>query len=569
MKEFLKIMLLCITIQACSSVPQRPFIAANLVGYNTGDSKEAFLVNISAGAFELVNSETGAVAFEGVSTNMIPADASSGDSLSIIDFSSVDESGSYVLRSKENPEVHSHPFLIGANVYRKAMNTAIESYYYNRCGTVVDNGNPWKHSACHIDDAVYYDNPAKHRDLTGGWHDAGDYNKFSINGELSVGLLLRLYEMKPELFDDNQLQIPERNNGIPDLLDEVRWQLEWLLKMQTGTGGVYHKVSQKTWVGEFLPHEDPEVRYIFRVSSNATAGFTAVAAMGARIFKDYDREFSDQLYRATLKGWSYLLEYPVTQPLGGFKNPNDVRGGEYGDYNDKDVRLWALVELYKLTGETSYLDHFEDLYPNVIQGGMSPLSFKNFEALALTSFLNTDVPESYRSVQDHVLRQLEGHAKRIISAYRQNNYRTLLNNTEYYWGSAGVTLGYAFVLIQLYEATGNALYYRAALDQLHYILGRNPVNRSLVTGVGSHAVAQPYHQFAMLLDAGSTIPGMMVGGANYRQQLRGQKLSDYPGKSYEDNPKNYFVNEPAINWTAIFSFTAGYFSSPNHVLHTN
>lgn len=566
------LLVIVFTFHACQDDKSDPFIAVNLLGYDTDKPKEAFTVNTAEKKeYELIRTDSEEVVATGISGSLKPAKEITGDSLSVIDFSSVNQTGNFILRLKEQPEIKSDPFSIKRNIYKDAAFTALESFYYNRCGTAVDNGGPWKHPVCHLDDAVFYNNPEQSRDVRGGWHDAGDYGKFSINTALSVGLLLNLYEKKAKLFSDGQLHIPSSQNGVPDILDEIRWALEWMMKMQDSNGGVFHKVSQKKWVGEFLPHTDPEERYIFRISSNATAGFTAVAALGAQIYDRYDQDFADALNKAALKGWDYLERHPVSQPLGGFSNPKDVIGGEYSDHNDKDVRMWAAVELYKQTGDEKFLRYFVKTYPQFQDSALPPLSFKNFETLAFSTFLHADLPntDTYHRTQTKILDQFKSHAETILWQYKNNNYRTLLQSDEYYWGSTGVNLAYAFNLIQLHEITSKQKYYKAALDQLHYILGRNPLNQSFVTGLGSEAVEDPYHQFSMKLGEELPVPGMMIGGPNDQIKLNGETISQFPGKSYVDNARNYYVNEPAINWTAIFAYTAGYFSSPNRILSQN
>ncbi len=560
--------LLLFFITAGCSASDNSFIAVNLVGYNLDESKQAYLVNSDAEEFEIVDTDDNRVVYFGDINSTSPPDSSTGDRISVIDFSDLNRTGNFIIQIKGNPEISSELFSVGHDIYSKPVLTAIQSYYYNRCGTEVNNGNKWKHEVCHIEDAVFYSDSSKIRDVAGGWHDAGDYGKFSINTALSSGLLLYLYEMDAAFFRDGQLDIPEQNNGIPDLLDEVRWSLEWFLKMQKNNGGVYHKVSQKKWVGEFLPHEDPEVRYIFQLSSNATAGFAAVAALGAQVFEPYDTAFSDRLAKAAQQAWRYLENNPSIQPPGGFSNPPDVKGGEYSDSSDKDVRLWAAIELFKMTADEEYLDYFAEYYEELLVSGLPPLSWKEFHSMALGVFLNTSLPDEFRNHQEIVLRNFVTAGDKLVEKHRANNYRTLLGPDEYYWGSASVNLAYSYLLIQLYRKTGVEKYHNTAMDQLHYTLGRNPFNQTFLTGIGSVPVKSPYHQFSMESDNREPVPGMMVGGANNHLHLQGKEISAYPGKNYQDVEQNYLVNEVAINFTAIFAYVAGYFKSVNQDKNT-
>lgn len=563
------LLLIYLYVQGCQSEAKQPFIAVNNVGYQSGDPKEAMLINAPADSFEIVDITTDEIVFEGLSAEPKAPDLSTGDSTATIDFSEFSRRGNYIIRIKNNPNIRSQNFSIDDNLYKQVTLTAIQSYYYARCGSSVDNGEPWKHSICHTNDGVFYADPSKKLETTGGWHDAGDYNKYAINTELSVGLLLYLFEIRPDLFEDGQLNIPESQNGIPDLLDEVRWTLEWLMKIQDKSGGIYHKVSQKEWVGEFLPQDDPETRYIFRVSSNATGGFAAVAALGARLFQQYDAPFAARLGNAALNAWGYLERNPVIQPVGGFTNPPDVIGGEYGDSNDTDVRLWSAIELYKLTEDLRFLEYFINTYQRINIVGIQPLSWKEFNSIALVSFLDAYLPPGFEDYKDHIISQLKAHAQYKLRDYRNSNFKTLLRHTEYYWGSNSVALGYGYLFTSLYRQTGDQLYYQAALDQLHYNLGRNPFGKSFVTGVGANSVEYPYHQFSMELDYTRPVPGMLVGGPNNYVFLNSQTISEYPAKNYEDNENNYYVNEVAINWTAILAYMSGFFATNDEVLSTN
>lgn len=561
--------LLFIFTAGCQFLYNDSFIAVNQVGYNIDEPKEALLVNSDADQFEILETVDNSVVYVGDVKSVTPPDSSAGDCTSVIDFTDFTRTGEYIIRIQGNRSVQSEPFSIGQNLYSKTTLAAVQSYYYNRCGTEVNNGTNWKHTVCHTEDAAFYSDTSEKRDVTGGWHDAGDYGKFSINTGLSLGLLLYLYESNTEFFKDGQLNIPEKENGVPDLLDETKWALVWLLKMQKEDGAVYHKVSQKKWVGEYLPQEDSEDRYIYRSSSNATAGFAAVAALGARLYQSVDQQFSGRLAEAAQNAWKYLENNPEIQPSGGFKNPSDVKGGEYSDINDKDVRLWAAVELYKMTGnEKKYLDFFVENYRELLVTELPPLSWKKFHSLTLSTFLNTSLPGEYKKHHEIILDKLKTEGNVLIKKYGENNYRTLLDPDEYYWGSASVNLGYAYLLIQLHRHTGAAKYYKTALDQLHYTLGRNPFNQTFLTGIGSRPVQSPYHQFSMESDVQDPVPGMMVGGPNNHLHLREKKISKFPGKNYQDNENNYLVNEVAINFTAIFAYVAGYFTSDNQEKNT-
>lgn len=559
-KIFLPILIF--VFSSCSGGNRLPAqdVVVDDIGYRPADPKVAFVSGsvASADSFVVVNTKTSSSAYRHKINISKRKDPATGERVHSLNFTEFDEPGTYRI-SIPGTSYQSVEFQIAGDVYNKVVKKTAESFYYQRCGTEVDIGTQWSHAACHLDDAVFYSDPGKHMDVTGGWHDAGDYGKFSVNTSVSLAFLLYLYDDKPNAFSDGQFDIPQNSNGIPDLLDQSKWALDWLMKMQRSDGAVYHKVQKKKWTGEYLPQNDPDTRYIYEVSSTATGDFAAVTALGSRLFKSVDPEFSSQLTEASQKAWSFLAQHPDMVPEGGFKNPEGVKGGEYGDHKDSDERLWAAVELYRLTGADKYHKYFLNNYRS-LGGPRSPsVSWKNVGELAYYSYL--DIPQSKYNGQafQFISQKLTTYADKLVRRISQNGYRMVLKKNEYYWGSNAVALGYAFDLVQAYELTDGKLYREAALDQLHYILGRNPFGRTFVTGVGDRPVQHPYHQFSIEKD-GPPVPGMVVGGPNSKNHLHDEPLSKYPAKNYEDNEKNYMVNETAINYTAPLVYLSGYFS---------
>ena len=561
--QFLFLLIPFVILTGCTH-PQEKFIAINQVGYEKDTPKHAYLINKEAFWFELVRTNDSEVVHSGSMRKPLGRDEATGDYITIIDFSEYNTDGEYVIKvfGPQSEPVISNEFKISQNVYAEALQIISKSYYYHRCGIHVGDETDWGYDICHVNDAPFFDEPGKSKNVTGGWHDAGDYNKFTVNTALSAGLMLYAFESNPENFWDNQLGIPESGNGIPDLLDEVSWALEWLLKMQRTDGAVYHKVSQKKWIGEYLPHSDPSTRYIFDISSAATASFTAALAIGARHLKNYNPDFSQSLETAAERAWNWLEENPENIPEGGFKNPEGVAGGEYGDPSDMDERLWAAMELYRLTDRAKYLSFFLQYYEQLFELEIPPISWRDANSLAMRAFLQSEAigkyPEEKGAVRDAFVR----HSDNVLKVHKQNGYRNLLRSDQYYWGSNSVGLAYAFDLIQAYKITGYENYKYAALDQLHFIFGRNPLNLSQVTGVGIAPVQHPYHQLSQVGRFNKPVPGMLVGGPNNHLLLNNRMISPYPAKNYEDVFKNYLVNEPAINFTAILIYVTSALSTP-------
>ncbi len=537
-----------------SGIFAQPSVLVDQLGYRPDDPKVAFLKNGGGIEFLVVEVRTNKSVFKGTIQPTSKRDAQTGDALRALDFTRFRKPGSYQLWIP-GANIFSPEFRIAGDVYRPVVDRTIESYYFQRCGTVVGQQTIWNHPACHLEDSYFFDNPGLWRDVRGGWHDAGDYGKFIATGALTAAFLLYAYEYSPSQFDDGQLTIPESNNGIPDILDEARWELEWMLKMQTPDGGVFHKTSTKKWTGEYLPHLDPDRRFIFGVSTTATAAVAAVTALAARVFDRWDKNFARTLLKSSLNAWAYLREHKQIVPAGGFKNPPGVEGGEYEDKTDSDERLWAAVELYRLTGHEDIHDYIR--YNHRALGGFShAIGWQNVQNFAYASYLRMRREHQDPAVAGFLSSTLAASCDALIKRIEESAYRYVLRDDEYYWGSNSVALGYAFSLLLGHEIKNQPKYLEAALDQLHFILGRNTFGQTFVTGVGTHPVKRPYHQFSMMLGAGEPVPGLVVGGPNKNSKLKGKTISHLPGKCYEDVEKNYFVNEVAINYTAPLTYVA-------------
>ncbi len=538
-------------------------IAVNLTGYLPEQPKIAVTpAELEPDdLFQLIDAETLQPLFEArVQTSGDSSDLLTGQKVHILDFSEFQAPGLYRLRLPGTGDLSS-PFRIGHSVYNEPFRLSLESFYFQRCGTEVGGGTAWSHPGCHLDDAPLFENPERKRDVTGGWHDAGDYAKFVVTTVVSAAYMLYLRELRGDLAIHSFIGNPDYDRQPrTDLLSEVQWGLEWLLKMQNEHGGVHFKVSEKRWSGEYLPHQDPDDRYLFEVSTTATAGFSAVTAIAARHFRKADPEFAKRLERASIRAWQFLLAHPEILPEGGFTNPPGVEGGEFADSRDLDERLWAVVELYRLTGSDEYHDWFKAHFQHPDGLRPAPISWQEVDGFAVYSYLQLSAENQHPEVKRYLAAGLINLAEQLVDKVHSNGYRISLSAEEFYWGSNSIALGYGFLLLQAYEWSGREEFRWAALDQLHYIAGRNPFRISWVTGVGSRSVSQPYHQFSMELDHREPVPGMVVGGPNFYSRLEGGRQVYYPAKAWEDRNENYRVNEPAINYTAPYLFLSGYFS---------
>jgi endoglucanase len=256
-------------------------------------------------------------------------DADSGDAVQLADFSALKEPGDYYL---DVPGVgRSWKFSIGENVYRRAYYLAMRSYYGQRCGTAVDLGPEFpgfRHDACHLDGAWHASSGKTGRRVSqGGWHDAGDYGRYIVNSGISTGTLLWTWEMFGARVSAVKLNIPESGNGTPDMLSEIKWNLDWMLSMQDDGGGVWQKQTSERFCGFIMPEKDTLVSYVIGTgkepykSSCATGDFAAVMAIAARAFRPFDRAYADRCLAAARKAWVWLERNPNVI----FRNPPGVR----------------------------------------------------------------------------------------------------------------------------------------------------------------------------------------------------------------------------------------------------
>ena len=466
-------------------------------------------------------------------------DPDAGDETAIFDFTSVKDEGTYHIEAGD--EV-SPSFKISKDVYGDVMNAALKLFYYQRCGTELtkEYAGDFAHKVCHTDKAVLYEDRSKSLDVSGGWHDAGDYGRYPVAGAKAAADLLLAYEDYPDAFND-EVGIPESGNGTPDVLDEARYELEWLFKMQTDEGGVYHKVTCQNFPGEVLPEEETDELIIMPVSTTATGDFAGVMAIAARVYADVDKEFADKCLDAAKKAAEYLDKTP--RDTKGYKNPSDISTGEYEDVQDTDERFWAYAELFKTTGDAAY----EEKIKEQIEDWDYALGWQAVAGYGAYAYLSTKGGDA--STKSEIKDAVKRKRAEIIGNSVKSGYGSSIIG-DYVWGSNLTILnnGNFLIMTNAFSDTDGK---EAAVRQLHYIFGNNPTGYSYVTGFGTLASANPHHRPSQVV--GKAVPGMVVGGPNnglndpYVQNV----LKDTPSaKCYADNSQSYSTNEIAIYWNS-------------------
>lgn len=538
------------------------------VGYPAVSPKYVF-VSEAADSFFLKDAATNNTLYRNQLSLFIANDPATGLTLYRGDFSDFQAPGEYYIEADGSGV--SHPFAIRDSVYLEVYKKALKGFYFQRCGMdlVGPYAAPYYRSQCHLADGFYHSTTGQtgFRLTTGGWHDAGDYGKYTVNAGISVGTLLMAYEEFPDRFARDDLNIPGSGNGIPDILDEVRYQLEWLLKMQDPSdGGVYFKVTRENFAPYIMPANDTATRYIYEKSSTAAGDFAAMLARAFRVYLPFDSLFAQDCLSAAESAWSYLAAHPSIVPPGGFHNPPGTNTGEYGDGDDRDERLWAAAELFISTGNSQYHNYYISHYTQ--QGLISgQMGWPNVQVMAHLAYLRGQQAGINSAIQNALRNSLTNYCQGLHNLGNGSGFHAAMVPNDYYWGSNAVLLNRAILLIFGFEESGDAALRNAALDQLHYILGANAHNLCFITGTGELSPMHPHHRPSIADGIVEPIPGLLAGGPNkYLNDpiLQANFTSSTPAAlCYIDHQESYASNEIAINWNAPLVFVSGYFSVPD------
>ncbi|MGN1340113.1 MAG: glycoside hydrolase family 9 protein [Oscillospiraceae bacterium] len=523
-------------------------IYVNQAGFLPGDEKYA-VIAFPSSYFSVVDSR-GNICFSGVP---LPygEDKDSGDNICRADFTGLKTPGRYrVVCGKDC----SQSFTIGEDVYQPCLDALLKAFYYQRCGCALDReyAGMWAHADCHTETAVLWENPEIRVNVTGGWHDAGDYGRYTTAAAVTLGHLFYAWKMFPEVFLAQDIDIPGKPSDMLDILIECRYELEWLLKMQRYDGAVWHKVTTMKHAPFIMPEQDSGQLFVFPVSSSATADFAAVTALASTIYRRYDAKFADWLVKCSEAAYGWLDKNPG---FVGFSNPEGCDTGVYGENSDADNRFWAAAELYCATGgERFYFRMLELMGGDFSKTAMGTTSVGGFGALALllrgrgnAAVLNT--------LQKLFIRQADELAKNCDS----NGWGTSLTTEQYFWGSNMrlLTNGMVFLIADYLEknsVNGEPRYRKYAAMQLNCLLGTNATGYSFVTGIGDFCVNYPHHRPAFADGVEECIPGLVSGGPNTRKEdSTAKKLlpeGTPPMKCFSDNTECYSLNEVAIYWNS-------------------
>ena len=519
-----------------------PSIKVDTVGYPVGWRKIAIFNVDPTGA--VVKDGAGKTVLE-ITDSMVQdraIDRASQDPVWQVDFSDLDQPGLYFLQVGE---VSSDVFSVGNDIYDKPILAGLKSFYFQRTRTALeepyatwDGESYTRQGISHVHADVGWDledYPDKKRkwEPEGGWHDAGNFDMYVPSTAPSAQALLMAYEWAPQRFDDEALNIPESGNGIPDILDETKWGLVWVLSMQEEDGSFRHREAVMEWSPEGPADADLTERWIAGVSTSGTAKAVAVLAMASTLYEEWDPEFAQRCKKAASRGWMFL-QRTKERLIPDNKGSKQPLWDDEPDGSDVGARFCAAVEVWRRFGDPEALALVEELMkdPGTQPAEFVKGSWANISRWGLASLaMDERTPPELRGEARQ--RLLAGADSLLPQVHTEDGYRCASLPGDYYWGHNSVLAEKAHILaVAARLDPDNPAYLAAARDQWHWLLGRNPNGYSMTTGVGK-GPTRMYH-----MEWGHhepPPPGFLLGGPNASEM--GFLAPDAPAKAMLwDNP---------------------------------
>ncbi|MFM6976723.1 MAG: glycoside hydrolase family 9 protein [Sphingobacteriaceae bacterium] len=542
-------------------------VKVNQVGYFTNGPKYAYIGNYLGDAgvmdcnpsgFEIKNAQTGLTVFSGYPEIRGNDLNLSGEKVYQCNFSGFNIPGKYYVYV---PGIgRSYDFKINDQVMDSVYYHTARSLFYQRCGVALNSpyADPrWSHAACHLNDGVshtswsnslLYNSESINTSYTMplGWHDAGDYGKYTMTGTTALYYLFTIYQLYPEKFADNELNIPESGNDVPDILDEAKHEILWLLNMQATDGGVFERVTTLAWPTS-MPENDLATRYISEKTTHTTGQFAAIMAMAYRNFLPFWPDLAKNCLEKSKLAMNFLNTHLNVIPANGY-NPGitGMGGGDYPDpEGDDDERAWAAAELYKSTGDINYRNLFDTYWTkHQAMWGWNP--FQHHQVNASIAYATTSFPVDQTKV-NKIKTDCINNAELELIPRTDNNFYFSACRTDVIgyigWGAYGQSSKYSWDFIMAYYFSGNEKYKKYATLNLDVQLGNNPQNKTYITGIGSNYPMNPLHHPSLSDQVMEPVPGIPVFGPNSHLDLQNpyniavqDKNNLYPLGENENDP---------------------------------
>lgn len=418
--------------------------------------------------------------------------ATTGEHVRTGDFSALTTPGRY--RVKVGDQV-SQPFGVAEGLYGPLVRDAARAFFLIRASVAIDDPvTGLRHAAGHRDEAALMVG-GQPRDLTGGWYNAGDYGKWTHMAAISVSQMMWLHELRPAQAGALKLGVPALYPDLPDLLQQARWGLEWLLRMQNPDGSVLHKVDSggNVYAWGLPPEGDPHPRVVQAGGSLDAGVFVGATLQAARVFAALDPAFAARCRAAAQRAWTWLEANPkVTE--------HDVN---YADADPGQEILWATCEMAAATADPALGARAAASLKAI---GVFPFFWPAPQVLGAMSLARGPTPAAAAARAAIV-----DAAKAVAADVRADPYGYSARPEAYYWGSVEIALNTAVVCLFAAEL-GEKEAHDIAQRLLDYVLGRNALDHSFITGHGERATRRPYHWTCRVW--GLVMPGWASGGPN-------------------------------------------------------
>ena len=473
------------------------------------------------------------------------------------DFSALKAPDKY--RIELDTGVSGDSFPIRKDAYDNALLLTMRSFYGQRCGCDVNLGAGYAHPKCHMD-AAFHASSGKTGPCNrhGGWHDAGDYGRYVINSGITTGTLLWAWELYGASLHDFALQIPESGGNVPDFLAEIQWNLQWMLSLQDNDGGVWQKQSRDDFCSFIMPQEELGPNYVIGTGSApykstcATADLAAVMAIAARCYSSYAPPFSQQCLKAARAAWTWCQNNPNVL----FKNPAGIHTAEFGDNDCQDELLWATAELWRTTGDAVFHEAFKGMLPQPL----STIKVAVPSATQVTSLGYWSYALAHRKGSDAVIAAIQQAtvktAREFVHQSSENGYGNSLALEDYVGASNSVAANHSLLLLIANQFEADRSHMDCAVNNLHYLLGRNCLGISWVTQLGSRPLQHPHHRPSVADNIVAPWPGLLSNGpnANPTDPITKALPRQAPMRMYVDDERAYSSNEPIISCNAPLVF---------------
>lgn len=581
-----------------ASLEASPYIMVDQFGYRPQDSKVAVIVDPQQGynaadsyvpgkVIEVRKWQDNTVVHVDApkSWNNGEIQASSGDRGWWFNFSTVSDPGHYYLYDPATGK-RSHPFLIDPDVYYPVLKAAVRMFYYNRSNFAKEApyaDSKWTDRASFMGrnqdpEARFVDdkeNKALERDVSGGWWDAGDSNKYVTFTSSVIHQLLDAYQRNPAAFTDD-FDLPESGNGIPDIIDEVKYEIDWIKKMQQEDGGVLIKVGTIDYQTFSPKSNDPRPRYYAEACSSSTiiaAGHFARVASVYQQFEPLQNEVK-QLTQRAKKAWDWYQNNPKKDDC----DSQEIKSGDADRSLEEQAgdAVVAAVYLFALTNEAVYNDYVKEHYLKTkpfIGDRISAYVPHHGDALMFYSTLPNSHPEVKAAVIEKKTAEAQGDREFYGFHPEQDLYRSYLPDRTYHWGSNSTRAnrGSSNYDVVFYNLLPEQTYTDVALNTLHYFHGVNPLGMTYLSNMYDYgaekSVNELYHEWFgdhtpwdnALTSPNGPAPGYLVGGPNkdytgnyslLKNQPIQKMYADWNGSSEED--KSWEISEPAIYYQSAY-----------------